>query len=208
MDPLQRANNQDESPLFGSSQRAGEIAARSIPRRYMRILDLLRESPSTLIELAEQMHVTPNQISGRLTELSRDGFIERNGQTKPNPATGAPCDVWMLRDRQPPSEKIPEIFGYPAELYIGDDGLFFRTQVKDDEPGIPYDRDTTRGASGMFARISFVDCPGCGTPLKFIMEGQRKTFHCGRAGCLQKWELTTAKQSGETLVLCLIRKSF
>ncbi len=79
-----------------TSDQAGRVAARHAHERYHQILDALRSRPQTLFELASTLHCAPHQISGRLTELTRDGHIEPTGERRRNPATGCTAQVHRL----------------------------------------------------------------------------------------------------------------
>ena len=92
------------APLFGTLLAAQSVANRTAPGRRAQILRLLEDrGPLTVWELAGLIGVASlGQISGRLTELSKDGLIEplsSGGQTltKPNPATGCKAVLWKLR---------------------------------------------------------------------------------------------------------------
>jgi predicted ArsR family transcriptional regulator len=62
-----------------------------------RILEMIIRQPRTLDELAAELGVEPNRISGRLTELSKAGLIARTGQTRKT-RTGAAAAVWAAAD--------------------------------------------------------------------------------------------------------------
>lgn len=86
-------------PQKATSRLAGDAAALTTTKRYRQIIALLQErGPMTLFEFCAAMHKTPNQISGRLTELCRALVIERTGERRPNPATGCMADVYRLQD--------------------------------------------------------------------------------------------------------------
>lgn len=73
-----------------------EVSARIASERYRRILrSISNNGPSTLFELCDRFDVTPNQISGRLTELKRMLLLAIVGQ-KPHPKSGAACDILDL----------------------------------------------------------------------------------------------------------------
>lgn len=50
----------------------------------------------TLFEVAAAMQIEPHRISGRITELKRDGLIQRTGDRRQNPATGCSAEVLRL----------------------------------------------------------------------------------------------------------------
>lgn len=103
-DPLARPP-ESAGPLFdllpqpqrSTTDQAAAAAARSTPQRYRRILELLRDrGPMTLFEVAAAMQIEPHRISGRITELKRDGLIQRTGDRRQNPATGCSAEVLRL----------------------------------------------------------------------------------------------------------------
>ena len=99
-DPMMRRTDDGlkDSPLFGTSYAAALVAAQSSPRHRARILQLLAlHGELALPDLCKMMRVTPNQISGRLSDLCRDGEIEPTGKVRDNPATHCPCSIYRLR---------------------------------------------------------------------------------------------------------------
>lgn len=92
----------DGPSIFNSTQAiAGQIAAGHADQRYAQILAIIeRRGDATLAEIAAELRVTPNQISGRITELLNDFIIEPTGARRPNPKTGSPCRVYHLRATQ------------------------------------------------------------------------------------------------------------
>lgn len=85
----------------------------------------------------------------------------------------------------------------PYDLAPGDD---------DDVPGIAYVRSVRR--AGLAVRIWVVPicCPGCGEPLKMVVEDGKKTFNCGVKDCHRVWELTTVTPPGATPILALVMR--
>jgi hypothetical protein len=114
-DPLQRGND-DDAPLFAkpqpsephslydgtrpAGQHPGLESARNAQYFRDRILRRLRVSDACLFEVAAGLGVPDHIISGRFTELSRDGLIERTGDTRRKPESGCACAVWRIR-KQP-----------------------------------------------------------------------------------------------------------
>lgn len=97
-DPKKPPPDDDPYPLFGTRHAAGQKAASKSAMWRARILAWLGDrGPSTLFEVAAGYFVPDHVISGRFTDLAKDGLIERTGQTKTKPETGCPCDVWRLR---------------------------------------------------------------------------------------------------------------
>src|SRR3954470_16869403 len=90
----------DDAPLFAytTSRLAGERAALASRGRRQKILQLLEQhGPLALFELAAMMEVHDHQISGRITDLKRDGLIEPTGQRRENPETRCQAEVYRLR---------------------------------------------------------------------------------------------------------------
>ncbi len=68
---------------------AFERIKNTIPRQRAAVLILFRKRPKrgyTVHEIAEAFGVSPNHVSGRLTELKRDGHIIPNGERRGNAA--------------------------------------------------------------------------------------------------------------------------
>lgn len=74
------------------------------------------EAGATVHEVARQMETHPNNISGRFTELKRDGLIEQTGR-RPTPS-GAKAGVYRLK--HPPALTQAD-FGFDMfnEIYNG-----------------------------------------------------------------------------------------
>ena len=51
----------------------------------------------TLFELVDSLQWPVNNISGRVTELSRKGHIEDSGERRVNPASGKKGVVWVVK---------------------------------------------------------------------------------------------------------------
>lgn len=193
--------------LTDTSAAAGAIAARCSGQRYARILQILADrGPLTLFELAAEMGVFDHQISGRITELKRDGWIEPTGETRIKPGTGASAQVLRLRE-QPAlthADALAEALGYPPELIIEGEA-FQRFPTSDDPaPGIPYRRRTDRGGVALIYRLDLIACPGCGRHLKMIVEGGSKVFRCGTKGCNRTWHIQRVRAPGGPDVPALV----
>ena len=92
------------------SQSAFESIRDDLPARRALCLALIHNAASqglTVHELAELLETTPNAVSGRLTELKREGLICKIG-TRPTP-TGGKAAVYIL---------CPELYG--VEVNVGD----------------------------------------------------------------------------------------
>lgn len=80
-----------------TSTLAAEAAVRTTSKRRRQILDTIREAgPLSLFELADRLGVHAHQISGRITDLKRDGLIQATGERRINRATGCQADVYRL----------------------------------------------------------------------------------------------------------------
>ena len=95
-DPANRPNR----PALSTSTLAGQVAAGSMPSRRERILRHLADRPMALWEVATLMEVHDHQISGRFTDLVRDGLIERTGDRRQKPETGCWAEVYRVVEGQ------------------------------------------------------------------------------------------------------------
>lgn len=99
--PIQRPD--DDAPLFkrpvlGTSHAAGLQAAKKDTSRRARILAILRETGgATVFEVAAQIGVADHVISGRFTDLARDGEIGLAGACRRHPKSGCLCEVWKAK---------------------------------------------------------------------------------------------------------------
>jgi predicted ArsR family transcriptional regulator len=74
--------------------RAVDTAARASSGRRQRIVQfLVNNGPSTLDEICAAFRVMQNQISGRFSELKRDGLIEETGLERAS-RSGCACQVY------------------------------------------------------------------------------------------------------------------
>ncbi len=203
------------SSLFASTSRgAGAVAARRVGSRRRRILSLIRERGSiTIFEVAEALSLGDNQISGRFSELERDGLIRKSGVRRLKPGTECRAEVYVLADPTEPHELDKQLdrLGYPSAISIGGD-LFDRGIVPDGEtlPGIPYSRRADSGGARLHWRIEFVESPCCGRPMIFCPErvaGQTvKRFTCTGANCRRVYELATGAEPGHGPFLVMVLK--
>lgn len=90
-------------PSPGTTQQlAAAQAAETRRQRYQQIEGLIRQrGPMTLFELSAALKVSPNQISGRITELLDTRRLEKTGERRKNPATGSTANVYRLGQEQP-----------------------------------------------------------------------------------------------------------
>lgn len=196
-----------------TSRLAGERAAASISSRRGKILSILQDrGPSTMFEVANLLHVNDHQLSGRFTELARDGLIERSGQRRPKPETGCEADVWRLREH-PAERDLGELLGYPPTLLIQDQP-FDRQPVPAAEhlPGVAYARRAEAGGMQLVNRVDLIECPGCGRPPKRIVEpvpGGRPSvvFRCGTTGCQSTWRMMIVREPGGAEIAALVMES-
>lgn len=71
---------------------------RGLPEKRVRVLSaIVKQGPAgaTLFELVGIMSKPVNEISGRVTELSKAKFIVENGR-RDNPSTKKSATVWIL----------------------------------------------------------------------------------------------------------------
>lgn len=213
-DPLQRSGGQQPGGLFptSTSHAAGQQAALGAGQWRERILRRLEEQPSALFEVAAHYGVPDHVISGRFTELSKDGHIERSGDRRTKPETGCQADVWRIRRARPdaPETSLVDRLGYPLTLRIGAD-LYDRQELLPAEgyPGFPYARRADTGGVRLNVRVSVVECPGCGKPLFLVDEGRSasngpKLVRCGAADCLKTWRGTFVSAPGKAQMLALV----
>jgi DNA-binding HxlR family transcriptional regulator len=202
--------------LFDATSRlAGEAAAKSIGSRREKILRYLTDrGPATLFELAAHYGYYDHQISGRLTELARDGLIERSGERRTKPQTGCVADVWRLTAKAAdPAKELADLLGYPLSISIPGDGRFQRWTMleRDDAPGVPYVMHEDSAGLRLRYRVALIECDGCGRPVKAVAEqvnGQsRKVYRCGTPGCHSTWHLVNVMPPGGPEMLALVMKS-
>lgn len=66
-----------------TSRQAAEKVSQDLGERQVRVLRAIRRlGPSTTDELCVYFGATPNQISGRLTELKKMGYIKETGEVR------------------------------------------------------------------------------------------------------------------------------
>lgn len=181
---------------------AGEQAAGKVGGWRLRILARLRESPSALWELGEHFGVPDHVISGRLTELARDLWIERTGDRRLKPASRCPADVWRVTDAAAakPADAVVAALGYPETLVI-DNELYDRQPLAD--PGyaaVPYARRTDQGGLRLTVQVALVECPSCGKPLKLVSGG---SYHCGSPDCF-RWNGAKTNEPGKAALIALV----
>jgi predicted ArsR family transcriptional regulator len=84
--------------LFDNTSRnAGKVAARMAPSRYHKIMCLLDECGNLAIwQIAEKLKVFDHQISGRFSELTREGLIMYAGRRVIKPGTQCEAETYTL----------------------------------------------------------------------------------------------------------------
>lgn len=194
-----------------TSTLAGQQAARSAGSWRRRILDAVRtRGPMALFEMAEFLAVPDHIISGRVTDLRRDGFLVATGDRRRKPATGCLADVYDLATAAAaPQADVGALLGYPDALRVGND-FYDRAPLLPSEgyPGIPYAlRRDTGGGPRQLVRIELVECPGCGKRLSLRVDGTEKFLDC-TGGCGQTWRLKVANVPGRAPTLALVMETF
>lgn len=202
--------------LFDSTSRqAGAVAARAVGSRRQRILELIRERGSvTIFEAAEAMELGDNQISGRFSELERDGLIRKAGVRRLKPGTDCQAEVYVLSDLPEPHDLDRQLdrLGWPQTIKIGEDLLDRGVPVERERlPGIPYSRRADAGGARLHWRVEFVESPCCGRRLLYKEEkiaGQTvKRFACTAPGCKRVYELAVGGEPGRGPMLVMILKT-
>lgn len=202
-DPLTRSSD-SPPPLFGTAHAAGQKAALRAGSWRARILAYLAREPATLFEIAAAYGVPDHCISGRFTELAKDGFIEPSGERRRKPQTECDCEVWRLR-REQDAAVLRAGDNYPSTIHLDHD-LYDRQELLKNEgyPGIPYARRADNGGMRLNVRIELIECPGCGKPLVMQQRtGEKPEFVCG-GGCGRVWKCRTIRESGGHSLLALV----
>lgn len=89
-------------------------------------MQILRDQgPLALFEVASILGLFDHQISGRFTELEKDGLIVKTGQRRRKPETDCDAEVWTIRELDDASagvqvQDLGELQGYPLTLVAGD----------------------------------------------------------------------------------------
>lgn len=94
--------------LFQSTvELAHRQAVKNAPSMRHRILEKLTARPLALFEVAAALGVQKNVISGRFTDLMRDGQIDRTGERRRDPASGCHADAWRICPTPLPQRALP-----------------------------------------------------------------------------------------------------
>jgi hypothetical protein len=198
----------DDSPLFGTSHAAGQKAALKAGSWRARILKRLEERPSALWEVAEHYQTPDHCISGRFTELVRDGFIEPTGERRRKPSTDCDAEVYRLRRSEPGSpaftvdSAILEL--YPLTVTIDGD-LYDRQELLSHEgyPAVPYSRRADNGGLRLSVRVEIIESPCCGRPLAQLA-GDPRRFRCMGKDCGRLWRARAVNEPGKASLLALV----
>jgi DNA-binding Lrp family transcriptional regulator len=218
--PDLRQQSSDPPPLFraganDTSSQAGQRAALRVGSRRAKILAYLEEhGGGTIFEIADHLGVLDHQISGRFSELERDGYIEKSGQRRRKRDTDCEAEIYRLR-RAAPSLAQPqtvEALGYPLTLYI-DGEPYDRQELLPSEgyPGIPYARRADRGGLRLVVRVELIECPGCGRHLQMTEQpaGDKpsRVFRCNNPHCNTTWRTKAAGIAGRSPLLALVMET-
>jgi hypothetical protein len=204
-------------PLFNqsTSAAAGQQAALHSGSMRLLILDRLGSGPATLFEVAADLGVPDHVISGRFTELARDGWIARTGERRRQPISGCEADIWkLLNGRGRGNEglimdQLLVSLGYSPTLKI-DGEIYDRQELlpKESLPGVPYARRADTGGARLVVRVALVECEGCARPLKLVVElvngKEVKTFACGTQGCGRIWHAAIIAEPGQRPVMAML----
>lgn len=182
---------------------AGLQAAAKSGSWRAKILARLDQVPSALFEVAAHFEVPDHVISGRFTELARDGYIERTGERRNKPVSECPAEVWRVRRSEGKPPELADVLGYPPTLMIEGEP-YDRQELLPSEsyPGIPYSRRADTGGLRLVVRLALVECPECGKPLFFQEKGK---FWCGKCG--QTWHARNVTEPGRDPVLAIVLKT-
>lgn len=207
----------ERGTLFDSASRlARDAAASAVANRREKILRYLAErGPACLFEIAAHYGWFDHQVSGRFTELARDGLIERTGERRVRPDTNCVADVWRLRADDPPRrEDLADKQGYPPSIFIPEEGNFVRAPMlaSDNAPGIPYSLYSDSARLRLNYRVALIECDGCGRPVQVAVEKidgkDAKVYRCGTPECNRTWHLALVNEAGRSPMLALVMKRF
>jgi hypothetical protein len=204
-----------DSNLFtpgGTAAGAAMASAAASGSWRAKILRRLDECPSSTWELADYFGVGDNRISGRITGLSQDLYIEPTGERRRNPATNCEADVWRVRRAQPndprPIEQIIDAT-FPLTLRIDND-LYDRqaSLPKESYPGVHYARRADSGGVRQAIRVELLDCPGCSGQLAYFEDNGAKKFRCMRPSCQHVWRIKMISEPGKAPTPALVMEEF
>jgi hypothetical protein len=173
---------------------------------------LQEHGTATIFELAAHLGVGDNQISGRFSELEREGLIRKTGERRRKPETTCDAEVYALAAPSTPHvvQDAAALAGYPETLRIENEP-FIRQPLTAGEtlPCVPYIRHGA-GLAQVY-RVELIECPGCGHPLKRIDERianqPRTVYRCGAPACARTWHLAIVSDPTNRPLLALILKT-
>jgi len=196
---------------------AGQVAAGTTELRYRQILEALSTGPKTCFEIARDIGVQKNQISGRFSELAAERLIERTGRRRNDPETSCAADVWtiasrpdlqQLSDREVGariSDQVTDAAGFPNRITLSAepyDRQPATSEAQLDSPIREYTRAADKVGAGLAlsVRLALLRCPLCGSPLRKSGELQRdgqpvKQYRCRTPEC-PTWEPILLPASG------------
>jgi hypothetical protein len=81
-----------------TSQAAAASVQPSLGARQAAVLRVIRDGRgATCAEIGLVLNLPPNSISGRITELRKQGRVFDSGRTRPSPVSGKAGTVWQAR---------------------------------------------------------------------------------------------------------------
>lgn len=69
----------------------------TLSEKRAKVYGIILERPSTLFELCDSLNWPVNRVSGRVTELSKNGLIVDSGSRRINPNSGKSGIVWETK---------------------------------------------------------------------------------------------------------------
>lgn len=222
--PLFAPQNPEVPPVGGTRAAAGLVAAEKSGSRRRRILEIIERQPSTLFEIAAILGVPDHTISGRISELKHEQFIEPSGEHRIKPESGCPCEVYQLKRALPANETgWAELLGYPARAMIH--GEPHDRQDEPDRPGVGYPgvhyaACTDHGAMRRSVRVELVESPCCGKPLfvedvpatavnsRGLAVPASKRVRCSNPACLKAYRIRPVNEAGKAPMLALVMEEF
>ncbi|MBC8107736.1 MAG: winged helix-turn-helix transcriptional regulator [Anaerolineae bacterium] len=195
----------DELFQRSTSGQAGEKASHRVGAWRERILRRLEECPSTIFEVAKHFGVPDHTISGRFSELVKDGYIEHSGDRRRKPQTDCDAEVYQLRRADRGVEPdLADKLGYPPTLKIGND-LYDRQRLllRESYPGIPYARRADTGGLRHVVRVALVECEKCGKPITIVgKDDDGQQFQC--MNCATAFRVRSVNETGRGPMLALV----
>lgn len=202
--PDERENLFSPPNTHASAQQA---SARASGHWREKILARLGERPSAIFELAAHFEVSDNRLSGRISDLSRDLYIEPTGEIRINPATNCKAEVWRIRREGQPIEQLRDR-AFPLTIRIDSDLYDRQAPLKQEAyPGVPYARRADTGGLRAAIRVELIECPGCGQPLYARQTAGKPDFACGNQACGRVFKCRTITEPGKAPMLALVMET-